>query len=342
MYDKNMFAASLSYPYFSQDSLNRAVQILHDTGLQVAVHVSGDQGIDMTLTAFEQAMTVNPRPDPRHRIEHGLFPSASALQRMKNSNIILSTQPQWITWHGDSYTQSMSEEAMTHLLPFKVMLDGGMHIAFGCDVPASIYQEPKWAFFGACLRRTQSGSVLNQGQRLTIQEALRIHTMGSAYAACEDSTIGSLEPGKYADLVIWSQDIYNMQPSDVNLLEAELTMVNGEVVFDAGKNPITSISTDNETNRLKSFKLLQNYPNPFNPATAIQFQTPVLAKVEIVIYNSAGRKVRTLLNRRCNAGLHSILWNGHDDAGMPVSSGVYLCCMKAEDYMLTKKLLLIK
>jgi predicted amidohydrolase YtcJ len=346
MYDKSMLAASLAYPYFPQDELNRIVQILHDTGLQVAVHVSGDEGIDMTLTAFEQAMANNPRPDPRHRIEHGLFPSTSALQRMKNSNIILSTQPQWIAWHGDSYAQSMNAEAINHLLPLKSLLDMGVHIAFGCDVPASIYQEPKWAFYGACTRRTQSGVILNPEQKLTIQEALRIHTMGSAYAACQDSTIGSLEPGKYADLVIWSQDVYALQPSNVSTLEAELTMVNGEIVFDKGLNPVTRVvKNDNpgdSMNRPDCFQLLQNYPNPFNPATAIQFQTPVTATVEIVIYDMLGRTVRRLVNQRFNAGMHTISWDGLTDAGIRASDSVYMCRMKSDDYEASKKLVFIK
>ncbi|MBC7187934.1 MAG: amidohydrolase family protein [Calditrichaeota bacterium] len=100
-YDKGLCAATNFYPYHPQDELNRMVSTLHNTGLQVAVHVLGDEGIDMTITGFEQAMQANPRPNPRHRIEHGLFPTPTALQRMRNAGIILSTQPQWITWYGD-------------------------------------------------------------------------------------------------------------------------------------------------------------------------------------------------------------------------------------------------
>ncbi|UCE47186.1 MAG: amidohydrolase [Phycisphaerales bacterium] len=235
MYDKSLYASNLAYPYHSQEALNRIVQILHDTGLQVAVHVYGDQGIDMTLTAFEEAMRLNPRPDPRHRIEHGLFPSPDALQRMKEAKIILSTQPQWIVWHGDSYQQTTNEEAMSHLLPLKTMLQMGIPLAFGCDVPASIYQEPKWAFLGASLRRTRTGAVLTAEECLTMQEILRIHTMGSAYAGFAKTMTGSLEPGKYADLVVWSHDVYTMAPAEIHNLEVEMTIIGGEIVYDAGR-----------------------------------------------------------------------------------------------------------
>jgi predicted amidohydrolase YtcJ len=235
MYDKSLYASSLSYPYHSQETLNRIVQILHDTGLQIAVHVVGDQGIDMTLTAFEEAMKVNPRPDPRHRIEHGLLPSPDALRRMKEANVVLSTQPQWIAWHGDGYQQATNDEAMNHLLPLNTMLQMGIPLAFGCDVPASIYQEPKWAFAGASLRRTRTGAVLTPEECLTMQEVLRIHTMGSAYASFSETTTGSLEPGKYADLVVWSHDIYEIPPKEINNLEVEMTIFNGEIVYDAGR-----------------------------------------------------------------------------------------------------------
>ena len=242
MYDKSLYASQISYPYHSQEEMNRIVQILHNTGLQVAVHVGGDEGIDMTLTAFEQAMQANPRPDPRHRIEHGLFPTHAALLRMKDDNIILSTQPQWIVWYGDGFREATDDATMNLLLPLKTMLEMGIHLAFGCDVPASQYQEPRMAFAGAVMRRTTAGTLLTQNERLTIQEALRIHTMGSAYAAFTDSTTGSLEPGKFADLVIWSQDLYNMGPGDLNNLEAEMTIVGGEIVYDDGKNPVTFVT----------------------------------------------------------------------------------------------------
>ncbi len=344
MYDKTLYAAEISYPYHSQEELNRIVKKLHDTGLQVAVHVGGDEGIDMTLTAFEQAMQANPRPDPRHRIEHGLFPSATAVQRMKQDNIILSTQPQWISWYGDGFTQATNNATMDLLLPLKTMRDMGIHLAFGCDVPASPYQEPKWAFHGAVLRRgTQSGTVFNPGQKLTIQEALRIHTMGSAFAGFADSTTGSLEPGKYADLVIWSHDLYTMSPTQLNDLAAEMTIVGGEILYDAGKNPVTSVLSDyNRQNVPECFQLLQNYPNPFNPQTTIQYQLPIASKVVLEIYNVHGQKVRTLVDEKKEAGYYEITWDSSNDHGLRVSSGVYLIRLITNNLASVQKALLLR
>ncbi len=336
-YDKSMYAAEISYPYHTQDELNRIIKKLHNTGLQVAVHVGGDQGIDMTITAFEEAMRANPRPDARHRIEHGLFPTQTAVQRMKDANIILSTQPQWITWYGDGFRTATSDATMERLLPLKTMLDMGIHLAFGCDVPASPYQEPKWAFAGSVFRKTTTGTLLTQSERLTMPEALRVHTMGSAYAGFAETTTGSLEPGKFADLVIWSLDLYNLTPNQVTGLEAEMTIVGGEIVYDNGKNTIvTSVLSENNISP-GSFKLMQNYPNPFNPATIIKYSIPSTSFVVLEVYNTLGQKVETLVNEIKPAGEYSIIFNGDN-----LSTGVYYYRIKAGEFYGIKKFVLIK
>ncbi len=344
LYDKSLYASRIAYAYHSQEDLNRMVKTLYNTGLQVAVHVSGDEGIDMTLTAYEEAVKANPRPDPRLRIEHGLFPSASALQRMKAGNIILSTQPQWILWYGEGYVQATNDETMKHLLPLKTMLDGGIHIAFGCDVPASLYQEPKYAFHGAVMRKGMpSETVLNPPQKLSIREALRIHTMGSAYASFSDSTTGSLEAGKFADLVIWSHDMYTMAPSEALNLAAEMTIVGGEILFDDGKNQVTSVSAHGGQKGVpEQCTLSQNYPNPFNPSTTIQFHIPAAADVELAVMDVRGKKIAALADGRFDAGAHSIQWNGRDEGGKPMPGGVYMIVLKSNGFREVKKLVLIK
>ncbi len=232
MYDKSMMGARSAYPYFSQDEFNRLVKLLHDTGLQIAVHVGGDEGIDRTVTAFEEAIKANPRPDPRHRIEHCLFPAPKTLARIKKAGLIISTSPQWIAWHGDMFQVATSEKAMQDFIPLKSILRQGIPLAFGCDVPASIYQEPRWAFAGAVLR-VSKGEPQQPGERITIQEALRAHTLGSAYAGFAEKITGSLEPGKFADMVVWNRDLYQMRGIDMRDLQPVLTILNGQILYSA-------------------------------------------------------------------------------------------------------------
>lgn len=343
LYNKSLFAAQLSYPYHSQAELNRIVQKLHDTGLQVAIHVGGDEGIDMCLTAFEEAIKTNPRSDPRHRIEHGLFPLPAALPRFKNAGIILSTQPQWITWYGDGYATATDALTMSHLLPLKTMLGMGIPIAFGCDVPASSYQEPKWAFKGATLRRTTIGTPLTLAERINMPEALRIHTMGSAYAAFMEDSTGSIEPGKYADLTVWSHDLYNMNPDDSNELASLMTIVGGQILYDSGALQVTQVDADGKKISIPAvIRLRQNYPNPFNARTRIAFEMPKAAVAEIAVFDRVGQRVRLLSRQRYGQGVHALVWDGRDDLGMAVPSGMYVCQMRCEGLLAHKKLMVLR
>jgi endoglucanase len=91
-----------------------------------------------------------------------------------------------------------------------------------------------------------------------------------------------------------------------------------------------------------TFKLLQNYPNPFNPTTTITCQVAKDNQVELTIYNLLGQKVRTLINEKKTTGTYSIIWDGTDDAGFKLSSGVYFCRMKVMNFVQVRKLTLIQ
>lgn len=97
-----------------------------------------------------------------------------------------------------------------------------------------------------------------------------------------------------------------------------------------------------------SFKLVQNYPNPFNPSTNIRFDLPLASQVSLIIYNALGQTVRTLLDRRYEAGSHQIIWDGRDDFGKPIASGVYFLRMVANrgqgtnDFVQIRKVLLLQ
>jgi hypothetical protein len=90
------------------------------------------------------------------------------------------------------------------------------------------------------------------------------------------------------------------------------------------------------------FILRQNYPNPFNPETSIQYSTPRLSKVSLVIYNSAGEAVRTLVNTTQLAGNYTLSWNGQDDYGMQLPSGVYFYILTSGSFRDSKKMVLVK
>jgi hypothetical protein len=91
-----------------------------------------------------------------------------------------------------------------------------------------------------------------------------------------------------------------------------------------------------------TFDIAQNYPNPFNPTTTINYQVPQVTDVKLVVYNILGQKVRTLVNDRMEPGYHSVVWDGRNEDGRTVASGIYIYRFEAIDYTKTLKLMLLK
>jgi|GEM_PF-3397139 len=103
----------------------------------------------------------------------------------------------------------------------------------------------------------------------------------------------------------------------------------------------TRVAESGEGKLLTTFVLEQNYPNPFNPETVIEYQLPRASEVEISIFNLQGQKVATLVREHRSAGSHKIIWNGMDKSGRPVASGIYLYQLKTDNFMASKKMLLL-
>jgi flagellar hook assembly protein FlgD len=91
-----------------------------------------------------------------------------------------------------------------------------------------------------------------------------------------------------------------------------------------------------------SYELAQNYPNPFNPSTVISFQLPVDSEASLKIYNLNGQLVKLLVAGKLEAGRHKVVWDGKNEAGVPVASGVYVYVLKAGDFTAQRKLVLMK
>jgi len=143
--------------------------------------------------------------------------------------------------------------------------------------------------------------------------------------------------------------------------EANRFLSAGSLVSIAGATGIVSVATatfdarpvtvavdsttgvdDPSTTLPTEFALHANYPNPFNPGTTIEYDLPRQASVEIVVYNIAGQKVRTLVNGNISAGQHAAVWDGRDAGGSRVSSGIYIYRITAGDFVRSRKMLLLK
>jgi predicted amidohydrolase YtcJ len=225
-------------PTWEPQNFKDAVRSLHDTGLQICVHCVGDAAVDLTLDAFEEAMEANPRPDPRHRIEHCILSTPQATQRMKDLGVVVSTQPQFIRLGGDAYAAMFGEERARRVIVTREWLDAGVPVALGSDAPTTPWYTPQVTLFGAVSRITFSEQTYEPEQCLTVQEALRAHTMGSAYAGHEEDIKGSIEVGKLADLAVWNEDPYTAPQGRLWQIPINTTFVGGEIVYQSGDSTL--------------------------------------------------------------------------------------------------------
>ena len=222
---------------WDQAAFKQAVRELHAAGMQVAVHCGGDAALDLTLDAFEEAMNAHPRSDPRHRIEHCILSKPASTQRMKDLGVCISTQPQFIRLAGDYYPTILGTDRMSRIIVTREWLEAGIPVALSSDAPTTPWYQPQVTLTSAQARRTPTSVQVGPEQSLTIAESLRAHTITAAYVAHEETIKGSLEPGKLADLVVWTRDPYTMPLKDLWTATVDLTMVGGVPVYQGPREP---------------------------------------------------------------------------------------------------------
>jgi hypothetical protein len=228
---------SWSTPTWDPATFKQAIRSLHDAGLQICVHCVGDAAADLALEGFEEAMNANPRPDPRHRLEHAVLTTPEATQRIRDLGVVISTQPQFITMSGDSYEPLFGSERCKRLLVTREWLEAGIPVALSSDTPTTPWYRPQVTLVAAQVRKAPSGKVVGGDQTLTFRETLRAHTITAAYAGHEERIKGSLEPGKLADLIVWTHDPYTMTLRELWDATIDLTVVGGKAVYRAPRGP---------------------------------------------------------------------------------------------------------
>ncbi len=216
------------YPMHKTEDLHAMVKLFHQAGHQISIHASGDMAVDIILNAIEASLKEYPRQDHRHRIEHAIIPQAGSLERIKRLGVVVSTHPQFIYSWGDKW--SMKNRAVA--IPLKSYLKEGIPVALGADPPAFPLYQPQIALWQAIKRTTKAGSRLDSAESISIQEALKMQTMGSAYSGFQERETGSIEKGKYADMVVWDSDYYSVSKDQIKDVKAVMTFVGGKIVYE--------------------------------------------------------------------------------------------------------------
>jgi hypothetical protein len=216
-------------PARSQEALNKLILSVHEAGLQACVHSNGDREIDMLVAAFENALARKPRSNHRHRIEHCSVVTDELLHRIKMPGLVVV--PHAYIWeHGDKM-ENYGAWRWDWMHAARSMLDRGIPIAGHSDSPVSA-ADPLLRLQDMVTRTSAEEKVYGAKQGITAAEALRVWTLGGAFAEFAEDRKGSIEPGKLADFVVLSADPTQEKPERIKDIVVEKTFIGGRMVFE--------------------------------------------------------------------------------------------------------------
>ncbi|HTC66461.1 MAG TPA: amidohydrolase [Candidatus Acidoferrum sp.] len=212
-----------------------AVAELDKRGLQLFTHAIGDLGVRTALDAYQRAEDVNHSSDRRPRIEHIETVTAADIPRFGKLGVIASMQPLHSYPDADLevWLRNAGPERASRAWSWKSIADAGGRYAFGSDWPV-VTLNPWYGLQTAVTRQTREGkpeSGFVPSQRLTVAQAVEGYTLGAAFAGRREKTEGSLEKGKLADLIIVSQNIFEIDPHKIFETKVRTTIVGGQVVY---------------------------------------------------------------------------------------------------------------
>jgi predicted amidohydrolase YtcJ len=204
-------------------------------GLQLCTHAIGDRAISIILNMYADIEKAQGPADRRFRIEHAQHMAANDFQRFADLHVIASVQPYHAIDDGRFAEAKIGHDRASRTYAFRSFLDHGVRLAVGTDWEVAPL-DPMQTIYAAVTRATLDGKN-PQGwfpeQKLSVPEAVEAYTMGSAYAEFQEKEKGSITPGKLADMVLLSEDIFTITPEKIRDVHVLKTILGGKVIFDA-------------------------------------------------------------------------------------------------------------
>lgn len=217
------------YPSVSRDDLFRQVEGLHIQKVQYAIHVNGDASVEDALDAIEAAQQSQPWPDARPLFIHAQMSRKDQIQRMAQLGVTPSFFSSHTYYWGDRHAAIfMGPERAANMSPAGWALDAGIRYSAHADTPVTPML-PLQVVWSQVNRITTGGAVLGRHQRVAPMAALRAVTIDAAWQVFMDDSVGSLEPGKLADMVVLSGS--PLESLDVRELLVERTFIGGAEVY---------------------------------------------------------------------------------------------------------------
>ncbi|MCB1841333.1 MAG: amidohydrolase [Halioglobus sp.] len=218
------------YPSITREDLFSQVAALHAAGHQLAIHGNGDASIDDILDAFEAAQATHPVDDPRLILIHSQMAREDQIARMRELGVTPSFFSAHTWYWGDRHRDIfLGPERAAVISPARWALDYGLRFSSHLDTPV-VPMQPLQAVWSQVHRLTHGGDLLGPEQRVSVMQALRAVTIDAAWQVFLEDRLGSLEPGKFADLVVLSGSPLD-NPMAMRELQVQRTVIGGATVY---------------------------------------------------------------------------------------------------------------
>jgi predicted amidohydrolase YtcJ len=219
------------------EEMERMVLIADKMGFQIGIHAIGDKANYWVLNAYEKALGLNGKRDSRHRIEHAQTLQSSDIQRFAQLGVIPSMQPTHCISDKKFCEKRIGTERAKGAYAWKSLADAGAKLAFGTDYQVEPLN-PMEGLYAAVTRKDrlgEEGEGWHPEQKISMEDAIRFYTLGSAYAQFMDDRKGMIRPGYLADIVITDKDLLTIPDNEIMKTKVDYTIVGGKVVFSSGR-----------------------------------------------------------------------------------------------------------
>jgi predicted amidohydrolase YtcJ len=224
--------------FITPEKLLTIFRAARDKGWQITAHCQGGGAVDAFLDALDALNRERPIAPARSHLMHASFQSPEAIARAKRLGILADIQMPWLYKDGPALEKVFGERGMRYFIPLRSYLDAGVVIAGGSDHMighdkngAVNPYNPFLSMWIAVARKTTQGKVVHPEERITREEALRMHSSGAAYLQFAEDTRGSLDPGKLADLVVIDRDYLTVPEDQIRDIQPTMTIVDGKIAY---------------------------------------------------------------------------------------------------------------
>lgn len=212
------------------EKMKRDIRRGHDAGFQVGVHAIGDAAIDLILDAFEEAQRHNPRPDPRHRVEHCSIVDLATIERIKSLGVVPIPGTSFLYYFRESYLNNLGYDRIRYAYAMKTFRDQGVIAAASSDAPV-VSLNPAVGFSMMMNRVDIEGQEVWPEERVTLDDAVRAYTVNGAYASHEERRKGQLTPGMLGDVTVFETDLAALSSDEIASVAVDYTIRGGEIAY---------------------------------------------------------------------------------------------------------------